>query len=261
MFKQRTKDSSKAKNVRRRKQEEEAGSSDDAADVPAAKRPKKREGGLTASSHRAGRTHYQDAPDKIGAQFSEELDKRLKEREGREDYNYDAVKKESKGPKPPGKTALRMASKVVSDFRPGICKPYYQRGYCKWGDTCKYAHITERYQNEQEIDAAWDRKQAAIASGGTGSDSDSDSDDDDDGLTCPVCANRFNDPVVTRFCKHVFCADCAVSQVKCKVCGRPTNGIFNMARAVVQQLKAIEEHEKRADQSGGGGDSDGSLDF
>ena len=207
---------------------------------------KKRETGGLKFAAEVKKTHYQDRPDVVSSSLAAEMEQRRTEREDREEATFVEAKVGAKGPKAPSKYSRRNV-KVVSDFKPGICKPYYQNGYCRWGDTCKYAHITEAYMNEADLDADWEKRQAR---GGADSDSDDSSSDEGDGLTCAICSERYNDPVVTRYCRHVFCGDCATTHDakagKCYICTRPTNGIFNLAKAVAQQLRLIEQAEEKA---------------
>ncbi|KAJ9446276.1 Pre-mRNA-splicing factor CWC24 [Diplonema papillatum] len=227
-----------------------AGSEDDAEPKDGVKRSRRelaqrQKGGLSFKSETVPLRELE----KVGAGFAAELEERKREREDRGHADAGEKVKGSKGPKPLSST-IRMVT--VNDTRANICKPYYQTGSCKWGDTCKYAHIREDYMSGADLDNAWERKQ-------NGDDSDSDSSDDqNDGLTCPLCDKRYTDPVALRFCKHVFCAECAmdhdVKTGKCFLCGRQTAGIFNEARDVVRRLKEsanAEEKQTRAEEEGG----------
>ena len=162
--------------------------------------------------------------------FTEEKERLIKEREGAMDANFEPTKKG-------GLKAPSSAIKIVTltETKPGICKPFYQKGYCPYGDSCKYAHIREDYSAEAQ--------DAEYENGGI-DDSDSDSSDSDDGLSCPICQNSYSDPIVTR-CFHTFCADCAMTHFekksrKCFLCNRDTQGTFNPATALIKHIRQLE---------------------
>mmetsp|Transcript_24196 Transcript_24196/g.27422 ORF Transcript_24196/g.27422 Transcript_24196/m.27422 type:complete len:84 (+) Transcript_24196:1674-1925(+) len=49
-------------------------------------------------------------------------------------------------------------------------------------------------------------------------------------------------------CGHYFCEDCAFdhnrTNKRCFICGRPTDGIFNVGTKAVEKLRRIEEQER-----------------
>eukprot|EP01063_Lacrimia_lanifica_P004268 TRINITY_DN12386_c0_g1_i1.p1 TRINITY_DN12386_c0_g1~~TRINITY_DN12386_c0_g1_i1.p1 ORF type:complete len:277 (+),score=120.71 TRINITY_DN12386_c0_g1_i1:91-921(+) len=237
----------------RKKDEEESGAGEGAevGDTLAAAAAARRQLGRAGKA--SDPTSFQTAAtgtkalDHIGDAFQKDLEERRLLREEAEDPNFG--EKTAKGPKPPSNTIKTV---TITDTKPNICKPYYMKGYCKYGDSCKYAHIREDYMNAADLDRDFERRQA----GGD----DSDSSDDDDGLTCPICNEQLREPVVTRYCRHVFCADCAMdydakSNQQCYVCKRGTDGIFNEAHAVARVLEA-QQQQQAAGTSGGDSSSE-----
>lgn len=63
-------------------------------------------------------------------------------------------------------------------------------------------------------------------------------------FACFICRQPFTQPVVTS-CGHYFCSQCAVDRYKtnsrCAVCDKPTFGIFNVARKLMQYSARIKE--------------------
>ena len=61
-------------------------------------------------------------------------------------------------------------------------------------------------------------------------------------FACFICREPFNQPVVTN-CGHYFCSTCAIERYKtssrCAVCDKPTFGIFNVARKLMQYSQKI----------------------
>eukprot|EP01060_Flectonema_neradi_P040875 TRINITY_DN9477_c0_g1_i1.p1 TRINITY_DN9477_c0_g1~~TRINITY_DN9477_c0_g1_i1.p1 ORF type:complete len:236 (+),score=52.40 TRINITY_DN9477_c0_g1_i1:213-920(+) len=178
--------------------------------------------------------------------FTEEKERMKREQEGAMDANFEPTKKG--GLKAPS-SAIKIVT--INETKPGICKPYYQKGFCPYGDSCKYAHIREDYSA-----AAQD---AEYENGGV-SDSDSDSSSDsDDGLSCPICQNQYKDPIVT-ICCHTFCADCAMTHFeeksrKCFLCNRDTRGTFNPATALIRHIEQLNAQKKLSSVNNDMGDS------
>jgi RING finger protein 113A len=64
---------------------------------------------------------------------------------------------------------------------------------------------------------------------------------------CFICRNAFINPIQTQ-CDHYFCEKCASDRHRtnplCAVCGKPTYGIFNQAKSIVQLLALRSQREK-----------------
>nr|WJH19544.1 Zinc finger protein 183 (ZNF183) [Euglena gracilis] len=152
------------------------------------------------------------------------------------------------------------------DYKPDICKDYYETGYCSFGDSCKFAHIREDYKSgyviEQEYEAEKRRKEARLR-GLLPPEEDGKGDSDDDGLgdlphACFICRSGFKDPVVTR-CKHYFCEQCAMEHFRitqrCAACEKPTHGIFNTAHDLIKKLALAGKKEGPAGAAGEAGEA------
>ena len=78
-------------------------------------------------------------------------------------YEYDAIesghgnKSASKGPQA-APTTIR--TNTVTDYQEGICKDYFETGYCGWGDACIFLHTRERQTASYKQDQAWAEEQA-----------------------------------------------------------------------------------------------------
>ncbi|CAD5223926.1 unnamed protein product [Bursaphelenchus okinawaensis] len=55
-----------------------------------------------------------------------------------------------------------MRASVRWDFAPDICKDYKETGFCTFGDSCKFLHDRSDYKHGWEIEAEWQKKQAAL---------------------------------------------------------------------------------------------------
>ena len=70
-----------------------------------------------------------------------------------------------------------------------------------------------------------------------------DSDNLQDGFpaSCSICEADFTEPVITK-CRHYFCEGCALrnyaNDSNCFVCGQATDGVFNMARDLINHIKS-----------------------
>jgi RING finger protein 113A len=80
-------------------------------------------------------------------------------------------------------------------------------------------------------------------------------------FACFICRNPFNAPVVTQ-CGHYFCSSCAIDRyrkgnLRCAACDKPTSGIFNTARKLIdhfkkkQQQQTVRETVKQKEESSG----------
>jgi RING finger protein 113A len=139
------------------------------------------------------------------------------------------------------------------DFQPGICKDYYETGFCGYGDDCIFAHIREEWKSGWKLEKEWQDEQAKKKLKKNEEDNDSNK-KKDDGLphACFICRNEFVNPVVTN-CKHYFCESCALKHFnggknpKCFACGEQTYGQFNTARAIIKKQKLIAEQQKQTE--------------
>lgn len=79
----------------------------------------------------------------------------------------------------------------------GCCKEYYERGTCRYGGSCRYAHIGEHVAGD---------------------------------ITCRHCQKSAKDMCLTD-CKHLACLGCAISKFsqdgRCPECGEYTHGRFH----------------------------------
>ena len=161
---------------------------------------------------------------------------------------------------------LRSTTRI--DHNPEICKPYFETGYCPYGDTCIYIHDRTDYKSghQQDLEYERERKNRArkLESGQNQSPQGQESDEDayeiksvedepqyevdSDGFpyVCPICQDdAFDNPVQTQ-CDHIFCEECALTHYRnnknCSVCGKETNGVFNELK---NKKKFMEKLSKR----------------
>eukprot|EP01012_Entosiphon_sulcatum_P040842 TRINITY_DN54578_c0_g1_i1.p1 TRINITY_DN54578_c0_g1~~TRINITY_DN54578_c0_g1_i1.p1 ORF type:complete len:343 (-),score=61.28 TRINITY_DN54578_c0_g1_i1:35-1063(-) len=125
------------------------------------------------------------------------------------------------------------------DYKPDVCKDYYETGYCSFGDSCKFAHIREDYKSGWQIEQEWQeeqKKKALRLQGLLGLEEEEPEPEPagDNGIpwACFICRGPYKRPVVTR-CRHYFCEECAIAHhrrsPRCACCDQPTMGIFNTA--------------------------------
>lgn len=152
------------------------------------------------------------------------------------------------------------------DYQMDVCKDYKESGYCGFGDSCKFLHDRSDYKSGWQVEAEWNTEQKRIEkerlekfekqaekrrkrlrrlreSGDDGAVYSDDSScssntDTETALTsssfpcCEVCKNQWaeceSSPCEST-CGHHFCESCflSTSTVTCRVCGKPTQGIFN----------------------------------
>jgi RING finger protein 113A len=62
-------------------------------------------------------------------------------------------------------------------------------------------------------------------------------------FACFICREKFVNPIVT-VCGHYFCSGCAIERnkksVRCAICDKPTNGIFNKAWKLIRYMKSLQ---------------------
>eukprot|EP01080_Neovahlkampfia_damariscottae_P007847 gene7847-12320_t len=134
-----------------------------------------------------------------------------------------------------------MRATIAFDYKPDICKDYFETGYCGYGDGCKFAHIREDYKSGWEIDKEHEdqlKKQKEEES----------KKEKEIPFACFICRKRFVDPVVTK-CLHYFCEKCALTHydggknTKCAICKEQTFGVFNTAYEIIRKMKKEEEEK------------------
>jgi RING finger protein 113A len=127
------------------------------------------------------------------------------------------------------------------DYKPDVCKDYFETGFCGWGDNCKFAHIREDYKKGWEIDLEYEESKKKQRDGEEITTKKVDGEGDLP-FACYICRLPFVDPVVTK-CKHYFCEKCAIKEYnfgknpKCAVCKKDTGGIFNTAHEILKRKK------------------------
>lgn len=155
------------------------------------------------------------------------------------------------GPTGPMKRQSNVRVSCRFDYQPGICKDYYETGFCGYGDDCIFAHIREEWKSGWKQDKEWDEAQKKKKMKLNESEEETNK-TKDDGLphACFICRNEFKNPVVTN-CKHYFCESCALKHFnggknpKCFACGELTHGQFNTAHAIIKKQKRMAEMQKQ----------------
>lgn len=118
--------------------------------------------------------------------------------------------------------------KIYMDYEPLLCKEYKLKGYCGYGDTCKFIHSRDDYINENKLTKKhWknsqenkeeDKKIDVVVNNSD---------------LCKVCKVPFeSDPskkLIQLVCQHVFCKSCFMEQLKlnkmeCPECGHDSKG-------------------------------------
>lgn len=156
------------------------------------------------------------------------------------------------------------------DLNPEICKDYKETGYCGFGDTCIFIHDRSDYKSGWELEKEWEADQKTKADKaaerfrkgqlrlekerlrdgerqrlGEQLLSDSSSQSEEEGnlpFLCIICKRKWtieSKPIIT-LCGHYFCEVCAIQHYrtspKCFECGAATQGIFNIAHQIIQEI-------------------------
>ncbi len=83
----------------------------------------------------------------------------------------------------PLRAATTVRSTFVTDFQKGLCKDYFETGYCGFGDTCIYMHDRSSRRAGWQVDRDWEasqkRKQERKMRRAAGEEGVSDDSDDD----------------------------------------------------------------------------------
>ena len=69
------------------------------------------------------------------------------------------------------------------DHNPEICKPYFETGYCAYGDSCIFIHDRTDYKSGHQLDQEYEkeeRRRARKAANGGESPEDDDGQSDED---------------------------------------------------------------------------------
>ncbi|KAH0604779.1 uncharacterized protein H6S33_006447 [Morchella sextelata] len=149
----------------------------------------------------------------------------------------------------PMKAPSNIRSITVTDYAPDVCKDYKQTGFCGFGDTCKFLHAREDYAQGWKLDRDWEIQQK---SGGKAKKQEDAEDDDewkelkDIPFACVICKKDYKEPIVTK-CSHYFCESCAIGRYRknpgCAICGKRTDGVFNVAKGLRKKLQRKKERE------------------
>ncbi|KAJ9057411.1 RNA-splicing factor [Entomophthora muscae] len=147
---------------------------------------------------------------------------------------------------------LRITSRF--DYAPDICKDYKETGFCGYGDSCKFLHDRGDYKSGWQIEQEWEMEQAAKREKfarlnremkeGDESSEEEEEKEEELPFACLICRGPFVNPVITK-CGHYFCEACALKQYtktpKCNACGAGTQGIFDVAKKLIERLKKMPE--------------------
>lgn len=150
----------------------------------------------------------------------------------------------------PMKAPSNIRSITVTDYAPDVCKDYKQTGFCGFGDTCKFLHAREDYAQGWKLDRDWEISQKS----GKLKKQEDDADDDDEWkelkdipFACVICKKDYKLPIVTK-CAHYFCESCAIARYRknpgCAICGKRTDGVFNVAKGLRKKLDRKKEREE-----------------
>jgi RING finger protein 113A len=178
-----------------------------------------------------------------------------------DDPNAPGMSAGAKAFRGPMRAPTNVRTTMRIDYQPDLCKDYKDTGYCGYGDACKFMHDRGDYLTGWQLEKQWqaqqaERKRRFMEGGGPGEDGVAQTEaelaaahakrkEDELPWGCLICRGPFVSAVETR-CKHYFCEGCAlrrynVEKVKvCFACMQPTNGIFNVAKA----LRAREKTER-----------------
>ncbi|TGZ85014.1 hypothetical protein EX30DRAFT_337441 [Ascodesmis nigricans] len=157
--------------------------------------------------------------------------------------------REKQGPKGPLRASANVRTITITDYAPDVCKDYKLTGFCGFGDTCKFLHAREDYAAGWKLDREWEINQKT---GGKPipqnlAETEEDKELKDIPFKCVICKGDYKDPIVTK-CNHYFCEMCAIKRYKknpsCKICGKRTDGVFNVAKNLRAKLERKKEREE-----------------
>ncbi|BDD58644.1 RNA-splicing factor [Monascus purpureus] len=162
----------------------------------------------------------------------------------------------------PMKAPTNVRTITTMDFAPDVCKDYKLTGFCGFGDSCKFLHSREMYQQGWELDRDWEintkgkQLNGRIVSqrkGAHATAEDEDEDEEDELLenipfACIICKKPYQSPIVTK-CGHYFCESCALQRYRktpsCAACGAGTGGVFNVAKRLNHLLDKKRERARK----------------
>ncbi|KAL7275772.1 RNA-splicing factor [Rhizina undulata] len=152
----------------------------------------------------------------------------------------------------PIKAPTNIRTITITDYAPDVCKDYKQTGFCGFGDTCKFLHAREDYAQGWKLDRDWEISQKA---GGKAKAKQEDAEDDEQKelknipFACVICKKDYKSPIVTK-CSHYFCESCAIGRYRknpsCAICGKRTDGVFNVAKGLQKKLDRKREREEES---------------
>lgn len=121
---------------------------------------------------------------------------------------------------------IRVTTRV--DYAHGICKDYFETGFCGFGDACIFIHDRPADTPDDVLAAEWSAHRALTKAAPKPTEVAS--------TNCTICKRDFATAEVSLLraeCGHVFCEECALARFaqtpKCATCGRRLNGAFKKA--------------------------------
>lgn len=134
--------------------------------------------------------------------------------------------------------------KIYMDYEPLLCKEFKLKGYCGYGDTCKFIHSRDDYINDKKlVRKHWKKSLEDEAK----NHNDKELKDEIDTVSiadkCLLCDKQFETIDDQKFvqlqCKHVFCKKCFLNSLKnenqnCKNCGTDSKGIMKPFKFIKQ---------------------------
>lgn len=131
----------------------------------------------------------------------------------------------------PSRSSANIKTTSRFDYQMDICKDYKETGYCGFGDSCIFLHDRSNYKTGWELEGEWEKLQREAIKRGPKQD-DSPRPEIDESTICAFCKRVWSEcetPACLTTCKHYYCEKCflANASVRCTVCGKSTQGIFN----------------------------------
>eukprot|EP00835_Amoeboradix_gromovi_P005569 NODE_536_length_7014_cov_0.311208.p3 type:complete len:201 gc:universal NODE_536_length_7014_cov_0.311208:437-1039(+) len=118
------------------------------------------------------------------------------------------------------KRKLFDGSTMEADYNPMICRPYFETGYCGFGDNCIYRHDREEITHSYELKM----NPKVIA---------------DKNEYCFGCRNNVNGlQMMLLSCKDMLCRNCATSCITSKRC-------LKCKKAVEPSIRPVERKTKK----------------
>ncbi|XBW36617.1 hypothetical protein QEN19_002189 [Hanseniaspora menglaensis] len=120
---------------------------------------------------------------------------------------------------------------IYMDYEPLLCKEYKLKGYCGYGDTCKFIHSRDDYINDRKLVRKHWKKNLEKTEIDNNEKTESILPTDE----CFICKKDFKNIPDQKFvqlqCDHVFCTSCEINflkkgDTKCAKCGKESKGIM-----------------------------------